>query len=82
MFEGLAPMHTPVHASVEDIGLTSYCNACSFFTLRQSFGDSDGGSRQPQTCAIVYESSVIATIVLCGTKLTIKCIHFLMYSAV
>ena len=29
---GLSPMHTPVHASVEDT--TSYCNACivsSFF---------------------------------------------------
>ena len=41
VFGGLAPMHTPVHASVEDI--TSHCNACSFLDSSANvFGDGDG----------------------------------------
>ena len=46
MFGGLAPMHTPVHASMDDI--TSYCTVCSFFILRQKFLVTvTGGGRPP-----------------------------------
>ena len=46
VFGGLALMYTPVQASVEDT--TSYCKACSFFTLRQIFlDDGDGGAVTP-----------------------------------